>query len=145
MNTGYTSLSDSGRKQRENLRRRMERVRLKAELLTEPDRTLIKMYLDNNNSFRQIANLTGVNQSTVARRFKKIMDRLCDTGIETTLKKQSRLTQKQKRVVRDYFIRGMNAKEIAHKHHLSYYNVTKTINNVKKLTGKKHKTTIRNY
>ena len=158
MNTGYTSLTQSSRRGVRDRRERVELILSRADLLDESDRTLIRMYIENNNSFRQIANLCRVNEATVSRRIKRIIDRLGNDGIETALTRPGKLTRRQRRIACDYFVRGLTAKKIACKYNISYYSVLKTINVVRKLTNHKaysaevasatkagHKTTVRNY
>ena len=145
MNTGYTSLTQLTQQSVRGHRERIERILSRAELLDEPERALIKMYLENNNSFRQISLLTGLNQSTVSRRIKRILSRLDDSGIETAIHSRKILTKKQKKVASEFFVRGLTAKEISRKYKMTYYNVLKTINVVRNLTSHKHKTTVRNY
>lgn len=129
-----------------HLRDTAQSLRERAEYLTEPDRTLVMMYLENQNSFRQMAQLLGVSEATVARRVKKIISRIGNRDIEPVLAESSTLSHRQKKIARDYFLRGLNVKKIAHKYKMTYYNTRRTINLLRKLSGQhKHKTTIRHY
>ena len=104
------------------------------------------MYLENANSFRQLAQLLGVSEATVARRVKKIISRIGNRDIEDVLAKSSKLSRRQKKIARDYFLRGLNVKTIARKYKMTYYNTQRIINFLRKLsTQRKHKTTIRYY
>jgi DNA-directed RNA polymerase specialized sigma subunit len=146
MNTGYTSLTQLNHDSTLDMRSKADTVRKLAENLSEPDRTLVRMYLDHENSFRQMAQLLGVSESTAARRVKKIIRRICDRDIEGVLAKSGKLSRRQKKIARDYFLRGLNVKKIAHKYKMTYYNTRRTINLLRKLSGPhKHKTTIRCY
>jgi DNA-directed RNA polymerase specialized sigma subunit len=146
MNTGYTSLTQLNRDGTLDMRSRADMIRKLAENLTEPDRTLVQMYLDHENSFRQMAQLLGVSEAAVARRVKKIISRIGDRDIMDVLAKSGTLNRRQKKIARDYFLRGLNVKKIAHKYKMTYYNTRKIINLLRKLPGRhKHKTTIRYY
>ncbi len=146
MNTGYTSLTQLNRDSTIELRSKADKIRKLAEKLSEPDRTLMRMYLDHENSFRQMAQLLGVSEATVARRVKKIISRIGDRNIEAVLAKSSKLSRRQKKIARDYFLRGLNVKTIARKHKMTYYNTQRIINLLRKLSGqRKHKITIRYY
>jgi DNA-directed RNA polymerase specialized sigma subunit len=146
MNTGYTSLTQLNRDGTLDMRSMSDKIRKLAENLSEPDRTLVRMYLDHENSFRQMAQLLGVNESTAARRVKKIIRRICDRDIEGVLAKSSTLGRRQKKIASDYFLRGLNIKKIAHKYKMTYYNTRRTINLLRNRSGPhKHKTIIRYY
>jgi DNA-binding NarL/FixJ family response regulator len=146
MNTGYTTLRQLNQDTILELRNKAERMRKRAEQLSEPDRTLVRMYLDNKNSFRQIAQLLGVSEATVARRIKKIVSRLSDPSIGGILSKGSKLGRRQRKIARDFFLRGLTVKTIARKYGMTYYNTRRIINLLRKLSmQRKHKTTIRYY
>lgn len=146
MNTGYSTLIQSNHEKILDLRRNAEKIRKRAKQLSEPDRTLVRMYLDNANSFRQISQLLGVSEASVARRVKKIVDRLSDPSIDSVLNKGNQLSHKQRKIARDFFLRGQTVNKIAHKYGMTYYNARRIINVLRKLsTRHKHKTTIRYY
>jgi transposase-like protein len=146
MNTGYITLTHSNRNKTLDLRSNAEQVRKRAEQLSEPDRTLVQMYLENENSFRQISQLLGVSEATVARRVKKVIKRLADPNIDSVLSKGSMLGRRQRKIARDFFLRGQTVKAIAHKYGMTYYNTRRIINLLRTLsTQRKHKTTIRYY
>jgi len=146
MNIGYASLTQLNRDGTVDMRSKADTIRKLAENLSEPDRTLVRMYLDHENSFRQMAQLLGVSEATVARRVKKIISRIGNRDIEDVLAKSSKLSRRQKKIARDYFLRGLNVKTIARKYKMTYYNTQRIINFLRKLsTQRKHKTTIRYY
>jgi len=146
MNTGYTTLTQFNQDRTLDLRSNAERIRKRAEQLSEPDRTLVRMYLDNENSFRQIAQLLGVSEATVARRVKKIVGRLGDPSIEGILNKSSKLGRRQRKIARDFFLCGLSVKTIARKYGMTYYNTRRIVNLLQGFsTQRKHKTTIRYY
>jgi DNA-directed RNA polymerase specialized sigma subunit len=146
MNTGYTTLTRLNQDRTLNLRSKVEKIRKRAEQLAEPERTLVRMFLDNANSFRQISQLLGISEASVSRRVKKIIGRLSDPSIDGVLNKGDKLGRRQRKIARDFFLRGMTVKKIAHKYGMTYYNTRRIINLLRKLsTQRKNKTTIRYY
>ena len=128
------------------MRNKADTIRELAQNLSKPDRTLVLMYLDHDNSFRQMAQLLGVSEATVARRVKKIISRIDNRDIKSVLANSCTLSHRQKKIARDYFLRGLNVKKIAYKYKMTYYSTRRTINLLRKLSGPhKHKTTIRYY
>ena len=128
-----------------DLRTETDKIRCRAQRLPDPDRTLVTMYLDNANSYRQMAKLTGLNESTVARRIRKIINKLRDDRLNAVLTAGKTLTQRQKKIANDYFLRSMTLKEIAKTHRTSYYNVRKTVGSIHKTLQAKYKSKTRNY
>lgn len=114
-------------------RRQLERLRSKIDLLTKDDRLLVTMYLDNGNSFRQISRLRGVNEVTVARRFEKIMHRLRSKDFDTALANRDKFTRRQMKIARDYFLRGASIRQLKTKYRMSYHQVYRILNNIRKL------------
>ena len=53
-------------------RDRIDMLRSRVNLLIGKDKLLMKMYLENGNSFRQMARLAGVNETCIARRIYKV-------------------------------------------------------------------------
>jgi len=135
MNTGFVKLTDNNQKETLELRNSVEIIRSRAKLLDEPDRTLIITYLDNENSFRQIAKLIGVNEVTIARRIKKIMRRLENNISKTAHKKLTTLDAKERKIARDYFIKGLSLRKLSKKYRATRYKVRKIISIVEKTTA----------
>jgi Mor family transcriptional regulator len=114
-------------------REQLEQLRSKVGLLAKDDRLLITMYLDNGNSFRQIGQLTGVNEVTVARRIDKIIHRLMNEHFETVLNNRDKLTRRQMKIARDYFLRGIAIRDLKTKYRMSYHQVYQILKNIRKL------------
>ena len=76
----------------------MERINLlrsRVEMLKGKDKALLKMYLDNGNTFRQMAQVAGVNEVTVARRIYRLIRRLLDGEYITCLRNRRQFTQQE--------------------------------------------------
>lgn len=114
-------------------RDRIELLRSRASLLTGKDKLLMTMYLENGNSFRQIAQLTGVNEACIARRIYKVTKRLLDGEYITCLRNRDKLTKTEMGIAKDYFLSGLSTKKIAKKHDSTYYRVRKTLKKIQRL------------
>ncbi len=102
---------------------RINRLRARAYLLSDEDRTLLAMYLDAGSSVRQIARLTALSPSTVSRRIRRIIHRLLNDLYSVCLRHRRRFTDLELAIARDYFIRGLSARRISREHNVSYYSV----------------------
>jgi len=91
------------------------------------------MYLDNENTFRQMARLAGVNEATIARRIHKVVKRLLDGSYITCLYNKETLTPRQLEMARDYFVDGLPMREIADRHEVSIYRVRKNLQRIQSL------------
>ena len=112
-------------------RQLIELLRSRITLLKGNDRVLMTMYLDNENSFRQIAKLTGLAESTIARRIRRITYRLLNNYYLICLQERDKFTRAQLAIAQDYFIRGLPMIKIAAKRNYSYYYVRKTIRKIR--------------
>ena len=113
---------------------RIEVLRSRAGLLKGRDRYLMEMYLDNANTFRQMARLSGVNEANVARRIHKLVRRLLDGQFITCLRASTNLTDAEKEMARAYLVEGTPMREIAKKYGTSYYAVRTLIKKIQERT-----------
>jgi len=102
---------------------RIDRLRARAYLLSDKDRTLLAMYLDAGSSVRQIARLTAMSPSTISRRIRRIIHRLLNDLYSVCLRHRHRFSDLELAITRDYFIRGLSARRISRDHDVSYYSV----------------------
>jgi predicted DNA-binding protein YlxM (UPF0122 family) len=114
---------------------RIDMLRCRVGLLTGKDRTLMQMYLDNANTFSQMARLAGVNETSIARRIHKLVRRLLDGQYITCLRNRDKLTEEQVEMARDYFVLGLPMREIADRHEATYYIVRQTMKQIQRLTS----------
>lgn len=114
------------------LRGKLELYRTRFELLSEPDRLLVTMFLDNGNSYRQISKLLGVSVSTVSRRIEKITNRLTSENFNSVLRCRDRLAAVHFELAKDYFVRGIPIRTLSGKYKTSFYRVWKILKNIKK-------------
>jgi predicted DNA-binding protein YlxM (UPF0122 family) len=114
---------------------RIELLRSRAGLLKGKDRAMMKVYLDNAGTFRQMARLAGVNESNIARRIHKLVRRLLDGQYITCLRNRDEFTQEQIEIARDYFVDGLPMSEIAFRREITYYSVRQTMRKIQRLTN----------
>lgn len=117
--------------------RKADLLRARTIWLRGRDKLLMKMYLDNGSTFRQMARLAGVNESTIARRIYKIVKRLLDAHYLTALRHSGEFSLLQMEIVQDYFVRGLTKSRIAAEYNCSRYHVEKTLLKVQSLSEKK--------
>jgi predicted DNA-binding protein YlxM (UPF0122 family) len=113
---------------------KIDLLRGRAELLTGKDRALMKIYLENSGTFRQMARLAGVNEANIARRIHKLIRRLLDGQYITCLRNRDKLTQEQIEIAKDYFVDGLPMSEIAWRRDITYYEVRQTMKLIQRLT-----------
>ncbi|HPS55046.1 MAG TPA: hypothetical protein PLP05_05565 [Sedimentisphaerales bacterium] len=111
-------------------RERIELLTERINLLSGTDRVLMTMYLVNGNTFYQMAKLSGISQSTVARRIHKVTRKLINGGYIICLRSRDEFEESELEIARDYFLAGKSIKQIASKHKITYYkahNITKKL------------------
>jgi len=91
------------------------------------------MYLENGNSFRQLARLAGVSEANIARRIRRLIDRLTGGQYVMCLRNRQNLTRTELLVARDHFIRGWPLRKIAATHNYTFYQVRKIVKKVERL------------
>ena len=127
-NTPYDSLAT-----RTSYRDRIDLLHSRVSLLTGKDRLLMTMYLKNGNSFRQMARLAGVNETTISRRIHKVTKRLIDGEYITCLRNRNKFTRMELAIAKSYFLAGLSIKKIAEKHQCSYYRARETLKKIQRL------------
>lgn len=112
-------------------RGRIDLLRSRLNLLAGTDKVLMTMYVEHENSFRQIARVCGVSETHIARRINGIISRLTDGQYIACLRHREKLSKWQLVVAKDYFLLGLSIRKIAGKRRRSYYRVRDTLNTVR--------------
>ena len=120
-------------KDKNEYRDRIDLLRSRVNLLTGKDKLLMTMYLENANSFRQMARLAGVNETRIARRIHKVTKRLIDGEYITCLRNSKKFSKTEMAIAKDYFLLGLSMKKIAGKRRRSYYRVRETLKKIQRL------------
>jgi len=129
----HTKISERTLKDKNEYRDRIDLLRSRVNLLTGKDKLLMTMYLENSNSFRQMARLAGVNESRIARRIHRVTKRLIDGEYITCLRNRDKFSKRELAVAKDYFLLGLSMKKIAGKRRWSYYRVRETLKKIQRL------------
>jgi len=128
----HKNIPQSSIKTKTEYRDRIDLLRSRVSLLTGKDKLLMTMYLENGNSFRQMARLVGVNEASIARRIHKLTRRLMNGEYITCLRNRDKFNKNELDIAKDYFLAGLSMKKIAEKRGSTYYCVRKTL---KKIQG----------
>jgi len=114
-------------------RDRIGLLRSRVGLLTGEDRVLMTMYIENGNSFRQMARLVGVDEARIARRIHKVAERLINGEYIMCLRNQDRFESGEMDIARDYFLLGLSMKKIARRRGTTCYCVRKTLKKIQRV------------
>ena len=114
-------------------RDQIDLLRSRLNLLNGKDRVMMTMYLENGNSFRQMARLAGVCETNIARRIHGLTKRLIDGEYIACLRNRNKFTSGQMTIAKDYFLMGLSISKIATKRHRSCYHVRETIIKIKNI------------
>ena len=129
----HENISERTVQTKTSYRDRIDLLQSRVSLLTGKDKLLMTMYLENGNTFYQMANLIGVNEVTVARRIRKVTKRLIDGKYITCLRNRDKFTTKEMVVAKDYFLGGMSIQKISGRHRFSYYSVWQALKKIQEI------------
>jgi predicted DNA-binding protein YlxM (UPF0122 family) len=135
----HSNISQRASKAKDDCRDRIDLLRSRVSLLAGKDKLLMTMYLENGNSFRQIARLAGVSETNIARRIRKITKRLIDGEYILCLRNRDKFTRTEMAIAKDYFLLEMSIKKIAAKQHQSYYSVYESLKQIRRLIETIHR------
>jgi predicted DNA-binding protein YlxM (UPF0122 family) len=126
----HVNISQKTLKTKNRHRDQIDLLRSRLNLLNGKDKVMMTMYLENGNSFRQIARLTGVSEARIARRIRGLTKRLIGGQYIVCLRNRNKFSKIQMTIARDYFLTGLSIKKIAAKRHKSIYNVRKLLRKI---------------
>ncbi len=129
----YKNISQDAPEVKNDYRKEIDLLRSRANLLSGKDKLLMKMYLENSNTFYQMAKLIGVNEVTIARRIHKIIERLIDSEYIICLRNRDKFTEKEMNIAKAYFMGGLSIRKIASKHRISIYRIRAILKRVQAL------------
>lgn len=129
----HTNIGQGTREVRKECRERIDLLRSRIHLLSGRDRLLMTMYLDRGNSIRQLARLIGVDDTILARKIRRLAERLLDGQYIDCLRNRNRFTTVEMAIARDYFLTGLSIKRIAAEHGFTYYRTRETIRKIQRL------------
>ena len=100
-------------------------------MLSGTDKLLMTMYLEKGNSIRQMAQLAGVSEAIIARRIRRLTERLTQGEYIACLRNRDRFTESQMAVAKDHFLLGLTFEKIAGKRNVTFYRVRQTVKEIK--------------
>ncbi len=136
MNRTHGNVSEQTLEARSLNRDRVELLRGRLNLLDGREKVMMVMHVENGNSFRQIARLLGLNESTVARKIGRLSRRLIDSEYIACLRNRDKLTKGQMAVAKDYFLKGLSKREIAQKKRWSRYRVGRIVDDIRSIVAR---------
>ena len=122
----YPTISKVSSEQREMI----ELLRSRVWLLKGLDKILMTMYVENGNSFWQMAKLAGVREETIARRIRRVTKELMNGNYVMCLRNRDKLGNGEMEIAKDYFLTGLSMKNIARKKKTTYYGVRKILKRI---------------
>lgn len=102
-------------------------LQTRAHLLTGQDRALLTMYLENGGNFCQMARLAGLCATSIARKIRRIAERLVDETYPMCLRHRDQFSDLELAIAKDYFVRGRSMTRISQARNVTYYCVRKTV------------------
>jgi len=129
----HKNISQKTLEAKNQYRDEIDLLRGRLNLLNGKDKVLMTMYLENGNSFRQIARLTGISDTSIARRINGLTKRLLDSQYIVCLRNRDKFTREQMTIAKDYFLTGLSIRKIALKRHRSFYHVRETIKKIQSI------------
>ena len=126
----HENISEQANQNKIQYRDRIDLLGSRVELLSGKDRLLMEMYVNNGNTFRQMARLMEVNEVTVARRIHRLIKRLIDGEYIFCLRNRERFSDDEMEIARCYFLRGLAMKKIARETGISYYRVRQVLKKI---------------
>ena len=117
------------------MRSRNELLRERLAFLESEDHFLMKMYIENGNSFNQLARVAGVAPGTVSRRINRIINRLTNGEYVICLRNREMFSCQDLSVAKDHYMRGYSMRKIAKRWGLTFYTVRETLNRIECLLG----------
>lgn len=113
----------------------LEVIRRRLSLLSGTDKVVMQMYIHGGISCKQIAELCGLTQTSVARRVRRLAGRLIDQRYVMCLRNRDKLSPRDLRIARDYLVRGWSMARIRREYRLSSYRVHKSIRAIDNIAG----------
>lgn len=115
------------------LRDEIDILRSRLFILNKEDRLIMTMYLENGNSFNQIATLAGTNQSNISRKIRRITKRLLEGKYILCLQQRAQLIPFEMSVARDYYANGLSLRAISLNRGIGYNKLRRTLSRINKI------------
>lgn len=104
-----------------------EKLLDRIDILGSADKLLLRMYLLDGYSYKQISAIAGVSESTVCKRFHKITERLLCGNVEVYFGNKNRFKRKEQLMLKDHLFDGLSQRKISQKRNVTRYRVRSVI------------------
>jgi len=101
--------------------------------LEEQDRLLLELVYEKGLSYRQIARLTGIRESSISRRVRKLTGRLLNRTYSLCLLHRSELSPMQLCIARNRYVLGKSRRDIACQLRITLYSVDRHLQRLEKI------------
>ena len=109
---------------------KIDLIRSRARLLEGKDKALADMYFERGVSIRQMSKMSGVSETTISRRVRKLKERLLGREYLICLRSSHLLDHNCIKIASDRFVKGMSIKKIAEGNGISVYKVKKILTKI---------------
>jgi hypothetical protein len=114
---------------------RAEMLVNRADILNGKDKALLKMYLTNGMTFRQIACIAGTSELVIGRKIHALTAKLVEGDYITCLQNRNKFKRFEMVVAKDYFLEGISQKAIAKKRKMTVYTTRKVLRNIREIVA----------
>lgn len=136
MKTIHSNVSEKNLEDKNKNRIQIDLLRRRLSLLEGKDKLLMTMYLENGNSIFQISRMTGLSQTSLARRINGLTKRLIEGQYIECIRNRDKFNKSQMAIAKDYFLTGLSIRKITIKRHRSRYHVRETIKKIKSILNR---------
>jgi hypothetical protein len=103
-----------------------EKLSTRVDMLPVQQRTFVRLF-QSTEKYRPIAKTAGVNEANIARRLKKIAERISSNNFIAALSQNGSLPCETMEILKDYFVTDQPMIKIAKNRNVSCYKVRKII------------------
>ena len=105
-----------------------EKLATRVDMLPVQQRTFVRLF-QSTGKYRPIAKMAGVHEANIARRLKKIAERISSNNFIAALSQNGSLPCETMEILKDYFVADLPMIRIAKNRNISCYKVRKIILN----------------
>ena len=124
-------IADGNREYMQRYREHVNTLISRSSYLDDMDKTLIRLYLVDGYSISEIALVAGISPCRVSRRLKRLLKRIRSSEYISYLRIHLRLRGIERRIGRDYFLRGISMQRISLETGCSLYRVRQIITGIR--------------
>ena len=104
---------------------KIDMIRSRARMLEGKEKLLMDMYFERGVSIRQMSKMSGISETTISRRVRRLKERLLGREYLVCVRNSHLLDKKCIKIASQRFIKGLSIKNIAENNKMSIYMVKK--------------------